>query len=154
MIGIQINKHFEDIIIGINGKIVGCSLNKLAIESIERIIIGDVAEPTIIETNNTDINTLNNYIQSSEAPNFAWSLVNEYLYLFIKPQYQLATVIIIGKRVGNPVMDDDSVIDVPEAYMELFTRYAIKEAAKLQGKIVPHSYELEIKTLENELKRQ
>ncbi len=152
MLGIKINKYFEDIAIGLSGKIVGASLNDLNIKSIKQLTIQFEGQPTISIDTPIDITVMNSYLGQLNTPVFAYCLVGDYLYLYLSIVYSLGRVLIVGQRTGIPVRGEDSVIDVPENYIDLFTRYVIKEAAKIQGKPVPQSVESDIQYFESQLK--
>jgi hypothetical protein len=143
---------------GTNGFIVVCDLDDLFINAIDFVqfgIDGDTTATLNVEEG-VDLKTLNSYLESATAPNAAWAKSSSLLYLFFNTSvysYLNTNIFVVyGTRSGIPITNLDDNIDVPEQHLELYTKYVIREAAELQGKLVPPSIKKDIEELENKLR--
>lgn len=134
------------------GKIVSVKMNDLFAEEIKSLQLTESVAPTTEVVSSIDITTLLGYQNDLTAPNGAYTFSSGLLYIFIKDgvfDYVNTTLFfLIGTRIGIPISSFDDHIDVPDKDLELFVKYAIRESAELQGRIVPPAIEQDIKELE------
>ena len=142
--------------IGASGKIVSVKMNDMFAEDIKSLQLIETIGETSVEANKLALTELMNLPSNVSAPDGAFTLSSGTLYIFINTStydYLSTTLFfLIGTRVGLPITSFESQVDVPEKDLELFIKYVIKEAAELQGRIVPPAIELDIKTLEAQVK--
>ena len=156
MVGTPIT-HFGKFSEGTNGYIVIMDANDLFLETVNSIVIQnetDVSLTAVFESE-TDLITLNGYLNSSSYPNAAWFQSSSLIYLFLSnavyPYTNDIIFTVLGTRTGIPIRSLDDYIDIPEKHLELFIKYAIREAAQLLGRQIPPAIIKDITELESNL---
>ncbi len=142
---------------GTYGYTIAVDVDNLFMDTISKIQAQstDDVSLTALFSSESALTDLMAYVNDSACPNCAWYLSSSILYLFFKTSvyaYEAATMFTaFGTRTGIPIRNMDDVIDVPEQFMELYIKYAIREAAQLQGRQVPPSILADIAELETAL---
>jgi hypothetical protein len=96
----------------------------------------------------TDLETLQGYINDVDAPDAAWSFASDLLIMFFNatsaPYSSTTRFVIYGYRNNQPITSLSDSIDIKDRDIGWFTALAIKEAAIMQGKMIPKGIEKEI----------
>lgn len=149
--------HFPKFSDGTNGFIIAVDSDSLFLDEVVGVQFSselDTDATTTIETE-TNLLTLQTYLEIATFPDVAWSFSSGILYMFISADYfdyaSTTQFLAFGYRSGIPITNMNSTIDVPEKHMELFIKYAIREAAQLLGRQVPPSITKDINDLEIKL---
>lgn len=140
---------------GTNGFIISADLDELFIDSIEsvQVVDEDGAITTSKTSTKTDLSTLNDYLESTTYPTISYAYASNMVHIFISSFSYVVTTkfVVFGYRSGIPIKSLEDELDIPESHIELFKKYAIKEAAQLRGRIVPAGILADINELENSL---
>lgn len=142
---------------GLNGYIIVADGDDLYLDGIDFIQVAIEGTPDSIVNleEKVDLKVLNGYLLSDTAPSCAYAYDSGLIYLYLDgtafPYLIDTKFIVYGTRTGIPITSLDDLIDVPEKHLELYIKYAIREAAQLLGKIVPPSIEKDIRELETKL---
>ena len=152
--------HLPKFAEGDNGYILIADLDDLFIDEVASVQFYDSLDTSKTEqkTASVSLTTMNGYLNASDTstlPNAAWCKSSSYLYMFFLTDYYAYEshnfFTVFGNRTGIPINDMNDNIDIPEQHIELFIKYAIREAAQILGKQVPPSIERDINQLETKL---
>jgi len=145
--------YCPEVAVGSAGKVVSVKMNDMFAESIKSLQLIDTLLGTSLPIDSADLSDLLAMTNSDSPPSGAYSLSGGILYIFFDTSiydYVDSTLFfLVGTRTGLPLTDFNSIVDVPEKDLELFIKYAIRESAELQGKIVPPAIEQDIRELES-----
>lgn len=96
----------------------------------------------------TELEVLQEYINDSDAPDAAWSFASDLMVLFFKqatvPYSNTTRFVIYGYRNNQPINTLSDSIDIKDRDIGWFIALAIKEAAIMQGKMIPKDIENQI----------
>lgn len=153
----QLITTYDQFMTGTYGYIVKIGIGYL--DEITLIKLYDSVTETTSDSTSApvDLVTLYDYLEDSDCPDIGFSIAGEEITVFIKTgdsywSYDDYTkILILYKRNPIPITSESSMLDIPYEYFELFLNYVVKEAAELQGKIVPQSVLQNIKNLEAEI---
>ena len=155
MIGTPVT-HFGKFSEGSVGFIIIADTDDLYLEDVTSVIFQDAGASSETISEATDLATLSGYVSDDEAITPAWYKSSSLLYLYFPTAtlpYEADTLFtVLGTRTGIPIKSlEDESLDVPEKHLELFLKYAIREAAQMLGKQVPPSITKDITELESNI---
>ena len=134
---------------GDHGYVVVIALNDLLVREVTEVNF--VVEGKIVKAVESDLDA----IFSLNSTNLAFAMAEQLLYIYVPTSIPYSSDVrffVLGYRSAIPIRSLEQEIDVPEYLLELFTKYVIREAALLKGKMVPPSIQHDIQRLENEVK--
>lgn len=157
MVGTPVT-HFGKFLEGLFGYVLIVDTDDLFLDSVESVIFQDTLSSSVTTTikSATDLSTISDYVNDSEADIPAWYKSSSLLYMYFPiasfPYLSTTVFTVLGTRTGIPIKSlNNENIDVPEKHLELFLKYAIKEAAQMLGKQVPPSILKDITELESNI---
>ena len=99
---------------------------------------GTTSDPV---TGPIDLDTLQDYINDEDCPDATWSFASDLMIIFFKTSvYAFANTsrfVIYGYRNNTPINSLSDPIDIKDRDIGYFIALSIKEAAIVQGKMIP-----------------